>query len=387
MLIISKIHSRLSAPLLSAVLFFLYMPYLAGMIGPERYSEFSFMLQGLLFYSSLFILKTDFNILYRARKDGSAGYDLPVFLLLLSIPLCILVYMYNKDVIFLLVPLSAAYLILYSSAVVAGDMLSIGKSEFCYKISLILLTFLFVLWGIDIVFAVIGSMLFRLFFLSSNISIFFMGKRIFNLAKIIEDIVLIKWWVASQCLMLVGGFLPMLSIGSLFSAKLFGFYLLSITVITGASSLVGKALADVFFEYTVDVIKLKDIMIKTYKYSFVMFLFGFTMYTYMEGLVLYFMGEDWQGFHRVSLYILVLAYGSFLSNCFDKLPQYFRHERYTLFFNLLRLIINGSVLALSLIFNFDFYSYLLFFTVSNTLMYLFDVLFVFRVVRKNVLSL
>jgi len=384
---LSRINARLSGPLVASMLFFLYMPYLAKLIGPEKYSEFSFMLQILLFYSSLFLLKTDFNILYRARKDGSEGHRLPVFFCLLSIPLCLILYGYNKDVVFFLVPLSSAYLILYSSAVVAGDMTSIGRSEFIYKISLIVLTFIFVICGVNIIFAIAASILLRISFLYKNASVFFLNRETLNVPKIIEDLILIRWWVASQIVMLVGGFIPLLSIDMLFSARLFGFYLLSITVITGASSLIGKALADVFFEYTGDVIRLKQIMKKTYSYSFISFLIVFVVYFYMEGLVLYFLGDGWQGFHSVSMYILLLAYFSFLSNCFDKLPQYFRYEQYTLYFNLLRLIINGSVLALTLMLGFDFNKYLLIFTVSNILLYLFDVVCVFRIVSKNVLSI
>ena len=384
---LSRINARLSGPLLGSVLFFMYMPYLAKLIGPERYSEFSFMLQIMLFYASLFLLKTDFNILYRARKDGSEGHRLPVFFCLLSIPLCLMLYGYNKDVIFLLVPLSSAYLILYSSAVVAGDMSSIGRSEFIYKISLIVLSFIFVIWGVNIIFAIVGSIFLRISFLCKNVSVFFVNREALNVAKIIEDFILIRWWIASQIVMLVGGFMPLLSIDMLFSAKLLGFYLLSITVITGASSLIGKALADVFFEYTGDLIRLKQIMKKTYRYSFISFLIVFVIYFYMEGLVLYLLGDGWQGFHSVSIYILLLAYFSFLSNCFDKLPQYFHYEQYTLYFNLLRLIINGSVLSLTLMLGFDFNEYLLIFTVSNILLYLFDIVFVFRVVSKNVLSI
>ncbi|MDC1074665.1 hypothetical protein OAQ69_04205 [Gammaproteobacteria bacterium] len=265
-------------------------------------------------------------------------------------------------------------------------MTSIGRSEFIYKISLIILTFIFVICGVNIIFAIVASILLRISFLFKNASIFFVNRETLNVPKIIEDFVLIRWWVASQMVMLVGGFIPLLSIDMLFSARLFGFYLLSITVITGASSLIGKALADVFFEYTGDVIRLKQIMKKTYSYSFISFLIVFVVYFYMEGLVLYLLGDGWQGFHSVSMYILLLAYFSFLSNCFDKLPQYFRYEQYTLYFNLLRLIINGSVLALTFMLGFDFNKYLLIFTVSNILLYLFDVVFVFRVVSKNVLS-
>lgn len=383
---LSRINARLSGPLLASVLFFLYMPYLAKLIGPESYSEFSFTLQMLLFYSSLFLLKTDFNILYRARKDGSKGHRLPVFFFLLSIPLCLMIYGYDKDITFFLVPISSAYLILYSSAVVSGDMSSIGRSETIYKMSLILLTFIFVIYGVNIIFAIAGSMLLRIFFLSKNISVFFINRDTLNVSKIIEDFILIRWWITSQVVMLVGGFIPILSIDMLFSPQLFGFYLLSITVITGASSLIGKALADVFFEYTGDLIRLKQIMEKTYMYSFILFLIVFVVYFYMEDLVLFLLGDGWQGFHRVSIYILLLGYFSFLSNCFDKLPQYFRYEQYTLYFNLLRLIINGSVLALTVMIGFDFYKYLLIFTVSNVSIYLFDVMFVFRLVRKNVLS-
>lgn len=383
---LSRINARLSGPLLASVLFFLYMPYLAKLIGPESYSEFSFTLQMLLFYSSLFLLKTDFNILYRARKDGSKGHRLPVFFFLLSIPLCLMIYGYDKDITFFLVPISSAYLILYSSAVVSGDMSSIGRSETIYKMSLILLTFIFVIYGVNIIFAIAGSMLLRIFFLSKNISVFFINRDTLNVSIIIEDFILIRWWITSQVVMLVGGFIPILSIDMLFSPQLFGFYLLSITVITGASSLIGKALADVFFEYTGDLIRLKQIMEKTYMYSFILFLIVFVVYFYMEDLVLFLLGDGWQGFHRVSIYILLLGYFSFLSNCFDKLPQYFRYEQYTLYFNLLRLIINGSVLALTVMIGFDFYKYLLIFTVSNVSIYLFDVMFVFRLVRKNVLS-
>lgn len=382
---LSRINARLSGPLMASVLFFMYMPYLAKQIGPERYSEFSFMLQILLFYSSLFLLKTDFNILYRARKDGSKGHRLPVFFFLLSIPLCLMLYGYSKDITFVLVPLSSAYLILYSSAVVSGNMSSIGRSEFTFKISLIVLTFILVIWDINIIFAVVGSLLLRISFLYKDASVFFVDRESLNVPEIIEDLILIRWWVASQMVMLVGGFIPFISIDMLFSAQLFGFYLLSITVITGASSLIGKALADVFFEYTGDLIRLKKIMKNTYMYSFISFLIIFVVYSYMEGLVLYFLGEGWQGFHSISMYILLLAYFSFLSNCFDKLPQYFRYEQYTLYFNLLRLIINGSVLVLTVMLGFDFYQYLLIFTVSNILLYLFDVVFVFRVVRKNAL--
>lgn len=384
--IVSSISRRLSGPTIGSILFFCYMPFLAKSLGPEEYSIFSYMLQSMMALSSLIILRSDFSILYKKSKNQKNIHFLPIAVFFLTTPLLTTLFIITSNLIYLLSLLFNIYLILHAMSVSNNDMLSIGLSELSYKVSLIVVSFLFLFFNQNIIFSILIALIIRIAFLSKNLYLFFLTKDIFNLRNRINDFLQIKWWSASQCIMILGGYLPFISIASLYDDSLFGFYLLSVTILFGISALAGKGIADVVFEYTANVSRLRSVMKKIYMYSFFIFAITFVIYLYADKLIIYIMGENWDGFHEVSIFVLFIAYASFLSNCFDKFPQYYGHESYSLIFNILRLALNISLLFASILFKLDFYQYLLWLSISNIGLYLFDVIYVYKIVKKNDIS-
>ncbi|MDC1401139.1 hypothetical protein N8349_01700 [Gammaproteobacteria bacterium] len=287
----------------------------------------------------------------------------------------------------LVLPLFAASLILHSAAIAADRMFDIGKAELGYKIALIVCSFGLYSFSYNILYAILMAIVMKLCLLSKGFYTLSLNFEIFKLSDRVKDIYEIRWWVLSQTLMVIGGFLPYFSIQQLFSEKLFGFYLLSISIFFGASSLAGKAFADVVFSYINDIVFVKKIIERVFVLFSLAFGLFFMIYFHSKELILSVMGVDWSGFHETSMFILVLSYASFLSNCFDKLPQYFKNESYTFIFNISRLLLNLSVLSATLMLEFDFYEFLFWTTIVNSALYFFDLIYIYCIVRRHAYSI
>ena len=382
------IFDRSKGVLLGSIIYFIYTPILANLVGPEIFGEFQFIYQ-LSYFSSLIVsLRVEFFVLRfnTEESDLSKLRAVLVFNTIVLFVLSLIVFKSHKDMIIILSLINlfnVLSLLEQNLCVTQKKLETVGNSELVMKGALIIFSYLAVILEIDIRWAFPIAIFSKLLFLSKGNIEFSFNRFQGSLNFFIASVAKVKYWLFSQSIMTLSGLIPLLFIADSFGSRELGYYTLLISVITGAAKILSKSVADII----VVLIRSSDqhllrkfmLLLLTSLTLFLFLLYGISEFA--ETIVSRLMKDEWLPILDILLLVLISSYFAFLSNSFDKVVTFTRFTKYPMIFNACRFFSVLLIYAYSTAYNLDFYAFISITTWVACCIYFCDVVFSFVLIR------